>query len=773
MTPRPLLLALAALLCAAAPAAAQAVQGRLVDAEGAPVERVLVALVDEAGAQRAAALTDAGGAFALRAPGAGRYRLRAERVGYATTTTEPFDLAAGETRNERLVAGGRPVALEGITVEAPSRRCAVRPEAGLQTATVWEEARKAINAAAFGQRERIFRYEVVQYERDLDPQSGRVEREERRTTGALAVHPFASPPAKELSEKGFVQQTPDGVTYYGPDPHVLLSDEFLADHCLRIAAERAAGDSLLGVAFEPVRGRRVPEIRGVLWLHRATAELRRVEYTYTGMPQAVSHERLGGTVEYERLPEGHWIVRRWAIRMPQVEVVQGVRTVPNDNNFLHAYENARLAAIREVGGEVARTATRAGAPVLAAAGGAAVEGTVWDSLAAAPLAGARVYLSGTQAAAVTDSAGRFRLEGPGAGSYTVAFSHPALGPLAAAARPAAVELAAGRTATVALAVPGWRTAAAALCPGGAGGEDAGVLAGTVQGAAAGAPVTVTAAWTRTVVDPRGERTELRTATARADERGFYVLCGVPEGRPFKLSAGTGSLASGEREVRLAPGAPLRQDLALTSAAEPVRVAAGADPRGAIPLPGVTGVGRREGFERRRATGRGIYLTRDDIERKRAVQTVDLFRGLPGVRIVEGIGGARVQMAGVTIPQVNDQALPPSDRQKEDMRLRQANGGEIPRGTPQGAMRDLADAGGNITGNSGMGECQVDYFLDGVPFQPAQEGRISDEIRPLDIEAVEIYRSAAETPAEFRRPGRSQCGVIVIWTRVGASRRASP
>lgn len=54
-------------------------------------------------------------------------------------------------------------------------------------------------------------------------------------------------------------------------------------------------------------------------------------------------------------------------------------------------------------------------------------------------------------------------------------------------------------------------------------------------------------------------------------------------------------------------------------------------------------------------------------------------------------------------------------------------------------------------------------MDGAPFQPQTEGLISNEIVPAQVEAVEVYRNAAETPIEFRTPG-SDCGVVVIWTR---------
>src|SRR3954471_19229275 len=94
--------AFAAALLGAAPLRAQTVRGELVDAAGRPVEQVLVALVGPGGHQAGAALTSASGQFRIRAPGPGRYSLRAERVGYATVTTPAFDLGDGETREERV-----------------------------------------------------------------------------------------------------------------------------------------------------------------------------------------------------------------------------------------------------------------------------------------------------------------------------------------------------------------------------------------------------------------------------------------------------------------------------------------------------------------------------------------------------------------------------------------------------------------------------------------------------------------------------------------------
>ena len=195
------LVSLAAGLAAAAPARAQTVHGTLVDTAGRPVEQVLVALVGPGGRQAGGALTSATGEFRIRAPGPGRYSLRAERVGYATVSTPAFELKDGETREERVVASGRAVALQGVVVTPRNRRCAVRPGAGLATATLWEEARKALAAAEFSSRAGLFWYDVVRWERDMGTGGGAVTRDLRQTRSGVSELPFVAIPPAELRDR--------------------------------------------------------------------------------------------------------------------------------------------------------------------------------------------------------------------------------------------------------------------------------------------------------------------------------------------------------------------------------------------------------------------------------------------------------------------------------------------------------------------------------------------------------------------------------------------
>ncbi|HEV2736411.1 MAG TPA: carboxypeptidase regulatory-like domain-containing protein, partial [Longimicrobiaceae bacterium] len=464
---RPALLLLVCLL-APLPLAAQAVRGQVVsESGGAGVPRALVLLQDTSGKTRAGALTGADGRFSLAAPAPGTYVLRAERVGHASALSPALTLRAGETVEQRLVAPAQVVELAGISVRGGGRRCQVRPGEGQAAATLWTEARKALGSAAWARDARQSTYEVVRFDRELDPGSLRVLSDERRVSTAVTTHPFASIPADSLSRHGFVQTGPAGTFYYAPDAHVLLSDTFLDGHCFHVAEGGAEG--LVGLAFEPVRGREVPDVRGVSWLDRASAELRWLEYDYVRLPGGLPEGKLGGRVEFERLPSGAWLVNRWAIRMPRVaqETVRVQEVTGSTTGAARVRE--RVVGIQETGGEVRVAASRDRAP---AAARLAVAGSVYDSLRAAPLAGAEVFLSGTVHRATAGADGRFRLEDVPAGEYTVSFSHPSLAALGVAPPVRTFALRAGEAPALELAVPSAATLAAAVCPAGAAGSSA-------------------------------------------------------------------------------------------------------------------------------------------------------------------------------------------------------------------------------------------------------------------------------------------------------------
>ncbi|MFN0100081.1 MAG: carboxypeptidase-like regulatory domain-containing protein [Gemmatimonadaceae bacterium] len=117
------------------------------------------------------------------------------------------------------------------------------------------------------------------------------------------------------------------------------------------------------------------------------------------------------------------------------------------------------------------------------------------------------------------------------------------------------------------------------------------------------------------------------------------------------------------------------------------------------------------FERRMRTGRGQYLTREQIEKAGFNRLTDAMRQVRGA-IVEcgGGGGCFIRMA------------------------------RAPRG------------------------CLPEYIVDGV-----ENNSFGLNTPILDIEGIEVYTGAADVPGEFA--GRNAgCGVIVIWTKVAPKRR---
>lgn len=117
-------------LAAAAPLGGQVVRGRLVDAQSErPVQGATVRLVpDRAGVETREVVTDSGGAFRFRAPEPGTYRVAAERVGYARSTSEPMRMAYADSLQVVQRISATAVVLEPLEVVARERRFSRRLE---------------------------------------------------------------------------------------------------------------------------------------------------------------------------------------------------------------------------------------------------------------------------------------------------------------------------------------------------------------------------------------------------------------------------------------------------------------------------------------------------------------------------------------------------------------------------------------------------------------------------------------------------------------------
>jgi carboxypeptidase family protein len=346
---------LGALLLIAAPLAAQIVRGRVVDlATGGALPGAHVVLVDTSGHDGASALTSDDGRFAIRAPDGGRYAIRVQRIGYSSTRSDPFELGAQETIEQQIAAPSVSVRLEAIAVNERSR-CVSGNGGGGDVATVWEEVRKALSAATLTRNEQLVKYTLRHFERDLDPSGRGVKSERSWENSSFGKGAFASIKPEFLAEHGYAHKVDNDTYYFAPDADVLLSPGFLENHCMKLRTAKSDSADLVGLGFVPTR-KEITEVEGALWVDRQTAELRRLEFRYTGLPvRSRGGAEFGGHVDYLRLPTGAWIVRDWMIRMPIVTI--GPPQAPTQGYALSTPfddrgSRAKLVAVHEEGGSV-------------------------------------------------------------------------------------------------------------------------------------------------------------------------------------------------------------------------------------------------------------------------------------------------------------------------------------------------------------------------------------------------------------------------------------
>jgi len=507
----------------ARPGAAQTVQGQLIDAStGAPVEGALVLLLTEAGEEAGGYLTNQAGRFILQAPEPGIYTLQAERIGYETTTSDPFPLIRAQRFGIRLETAQTAIELEGILVEG-DQQCLVRPGEGLQLAAVWEEARKALTVQDWTEREGSYRFQVARYERELDVLARTVQSETRQVLSGVAGVPIRSLPADNLMTQGFVRPSEDGgYVYYGPDASVLLSDIFLDTHCFRLAMNPDRPNEV-GLAFEPVRRGGIPDIAGTLWLDAETARLRVLEYSYTWVPWEEGRGAARGRIEFENLPSGAWVIRKWWIRMP-------LATMDMSMTLMERSAGIRLVGIKEVGGEITRF-TSLDQRVTSELPRGVLEGQVWDSTRQAPLVGATVFLSGTQYAAETDAGGSFLMSDLPEGVFTAAFIHPRMDSLGFFSPGVEVEIVPGEFTTLMLGIPSTAATLVSTCTQEELAGRATAVIGFVREAETEAPVeraSVTVSWSIFDQQAGGVFVERRHGLqTTSDFTGRYSACGVP------------------------------------------------------------------------------------------------------------------------------------------------------------------------------------------------------------------------------------------------------
>lgn len=202
-----------------------------------------------------------------------------------------------------------------------------------------------------------------------------------------------------------------------------------------------------------------------------------------------------------------------------------------------------------------------------------------------------------------------------------------------------------------------------------------------------------------------------------NRRGRFVLTGVPTGE-HELSVQRIGYKALRHAVTVATG--ITTEVQIDLVPEPLELA-----------PIVASVARPRrlevvGFYERQywgsLTGGGIFITSEDIDRRKPTRLTQLLGEIPGVRVgCNDLRGSRCKLY--------------SSR--------------------------LSD-GFNDEG------CQMSVYLNNSPVirsesSSSYQDSVNDLVIPVEVAGVEVYRGAAELPADFAGYD-SQCGVVVIWTK---------
>jgi hypothetical protein len=296
---------------------AQIVRGTAITPDSALVPGVIVTLIDQKGTAVARALADDGGSFTMKAPSAGTYHIEAKRIAFRPTIDALITLEEGRVLLHTLVLTGSPIRLASVQVTA-EQRCEATLDSASAAFAVWEEARKALRSSQLTRLTRAYKADVTTFVRRQSAAETRFRVTDSTTHVGMPLRPFTSLPPEELAAKGYVTRGANSQVFHAPDEDVLLSDEFAATHCLRLLPD-SAGKDVVRLGFAPVPGRREPEIAGVLSIDRASAELRRLDFSFVNVPAMDVVGAPGGQIVFRHLSEDSWMIEQWAIWLPMAE----------------------------------------------------------------------------------------------------------------------------------------------------------------------------------------------------------------------------------------------------------------------------------------------------------------------------------------------------------------------------------------------------------------------------------------------------------------------
>jgi len=455
--------------------------------------------------------------------------------------------------------------------------------------------------------------------------------------------------------------------------------------------------------------------------------------------------------------------------------------------------------------------------------GVRVSGTVHDSVAHAPLAGAWVQLASADSAAqargartaISDSLGRFAFDDVPEGRFRLGFFHAVLDSLGVELPLRDLTVRRGRPARADLAVPSGGTLRALIC-GVRSPRDSGVVVsggaviGVVRDARSGAPVesvTVSGEWLEISFRTQGIDRRRPRVVVTTGANGWFALCNAPASGNVFLTASRGADSTDLIEAAVPIEGFLRRDLYL-GAARTVVVRDTTPRPDSLALPPRivrSGEGRLSGRvmsadSRRPLAGAIVHLSDGPTTRADERGAFTLANAPLGTRVLEVrsvgyypdrravhvVGGMPpVQVALSTFKSVLDTvkiiATVAADRHTSGFEDRKRSGLGKMLTSEDLARRGAiftSDAFKNLAGvrleRTQTGErvilvrsaftewCVPSVHIDGLYMWTLSADDIDGMVSLRYVKGIEVYTQET-TPVEFQR-AMTGCGTILIWTK---------
>lgn len=466
--------------------------------------------------------------------------------------------------------------------------------------------------------------------------------------------------------------------------------------------------------------------------------------------------------------------------------------------------------------------TSAQAPASPAQRGLAlVIGAVWDSVHAAPLAGASVFVEGSARVGLTNERGAFMVDSIPAGAYRVRIEHLVLDSLGVQMVTDTIHLAEGDRQTLELAIPSPETMVAVSCPANRRTLGPSAIIGRLLDADSDEPVDgarVSFAWAELSLTA-GLRRVPRLRDARTGPDGVFRVCGLPNDVEGTLQAEKAGVLTSEVPLALQGQSLVVQGLRIgnantvargeadTSRARPAQagarfsaptlqsgqavltgrvVAANGQPvvGARVDVEGTAGIAQTNANGEFRITelpsGTQSVVARQ-LGYMPVTKPVELSTRAPANVVITMSTPAQV-LEAVTVEARQDEGLDVvgfTDRKRgatgyfvtgEEVMKRGPNMlTDVFRTIP--SLRVVPDGMYNYRVESARGNMLsagcVRYFVDGSPFQAVYPGDIDRIVPPYEVAGIEVYDGSG-APVQFQIAGSSSCTVIVIWSKYRVS-----